>query len=421
MPPSPLTGSGGFLLLMERVGISLAIGLMVGLEREWAHKDIGARTFAFVALAFTLAWTISPTAAYTLMVALIPLVTLLNWRSLTRDGTLELTTTVALFATALLGILVGEGQYLVAAACGVVITALLAWKPEVVRFADALTGQEIRGALILLVVAVVVYPLLPTGWVDPWHLIDLKAAWTVVVVISAIAFANYVLLRIYGTRGIRWAGLLGGLVNSTATVAELAGRARDDPEHLSAFALVGMTTATTAMLLRNEFILGVFDPPALSYGWPALALMVAVSVTVMLRLGVHDAATAPLHLQSPISVRQALAFGGLYLLITVAGDLADRAFGQAGFLVVAAIGGLVSSASTSAAAGILGAQGALSPALAGYGVVLASMASVLFHVPVAQIAGRNRALTRRLAGLSALVICAGVLGLIVDYVVSGRG
>ena len=55
MPPSPLTGSGGFLLLMERVGISLAIGLMVGLEREWAHKDIGARTFAFVALAFTLA------------------------------------------------------------------------------------------------------------------------------------------------------------------------------------------------------------------------------------------------------------------------------------------------------------------------------------------------------------------------------
>ena len=75
MPPSPLTGSGGFLLLMERVGISLAIGLMVGLEREWAHKDIGARTFAFVALAFTLAWTISPTAAYTLMVALIPLVT----------------------------------------------------------------------------------------------------------------------------------------------------------------------------------------------------------------------------------------------------------------------------------------------------------------------------------------------------------
>lgn len=409
-----------FLILMERVGIALAIGMMVGMEREWAHKEVGVRTFAFVALAFTLAWTISPVATYVLLGALIPLVTLLNWRSFTRDGTLEMTTTVALLAMALLGILVGQGLLLVAAACGVVMTAFLAWKFEVVRFAGAVTNEEIRGALVLGVSALVVYPILPSGTVDPWHLIDLRSAWVVVLVISAIAFTNYVLLRIYGTRGIRWTGLLGGLVNSTATVAELASRARNDPARLSVFALLGMATANTAMLMRNGLILGVFDVNALSYGWLGVTLMVVVSAVVMYRIRIRDTATEPLRMRSPISVRQALTFGALFLLITLAGELANRAFGQTGFLIVAAVGGLVSSASTSAAAGILAAKGTLAPELAGYGVVVTSMASLVFHVPMAQMAGRNQEVTRRLAGLSAVILAAGVLGLIAEAVWSGR-
>src|SRR5262249_42410317 len=194
------------------------------------------------------------------------LITLVNWRSFARDRSLEMTTSVALLATAVLGILVGEGKLLLAAACGVILTGLLAWKAEVVKFAGEVTIDEIRGALLLGMIAVVVYPLLPSGTIDPWRLIHLRAAWTVVLVISAIAFANYVLLRIYGTRGVRWTGLLGGLVNSTATVVELAERARGNPERLSVFALLGMLTANIAMLIRNGLILGIFAPRALTYG-----------------------------------------------------------------------------------------------------------------------------------------------------------
>src|SRR5256712_3288050 len=261
-----------FLLFMERVAISLGIGMMIGLEREWAHKEIGVRTCSIVAVTSTLAWQISPIASYILLIALIPIITLVNWRSFIRDGSLETTTSVALLAAAILGILVGEGQLLVAAACGVLMTGLLAWKAEVVKFTGEVTIEEIRGALLLGMIALVVYPLLPQGSIDPWRLIDLQAAWTVVLVISAIAFANYILLRLYGTRGIRWTGLLGGLVNSTATVAELASRARANPARLSVFALLGMLTANSAMLIRNGLILGIFDPHALAYGWISVAL-----------------------------------------------------------------------------------------------------------------------------------------------------
>jgi uncharacterized membrane protein (DUF4010 family) len=400
-----------FVLFMGRVVISLAIGMMIGLEREWAHKDIGVRTFSIVALAFTLSWGISPQTSYILLLALIPLVTLVNWRSFVRDRSLELTTSVALLATAILGILVGKDQWLVAAACGVVMTGLLAWKSEVVRFAGEVTIEEIRGAILLGMITLVVYPLLPRGPIDPWGLIDVRSAWTVVLVISAIAFANYVLLRIYGTRGVRWTGLLGGLVNSTATVAELASRARTDPARLSVFALVGMLTANTAMLIRNGLILGIFASQALRFGWVSVGFMLLASVVVTSRIKVRDTETAPLHIQSPISVRQALTFGALFVVITLTAEMANRVFGQPGFLLVSALGGLVSSASTSAAAGILASKGALPPELAGYGVVVTSMASLAFHVPMAQMAGQNRSVTARLAQSSIIILVAGLVGL----------
>ncbi len=409
-----ITASSSDFHLMARIAISLAIGLMVGLEREWAHKEMGVRTFALVSLSFTLAWTISPTASYILMIALVPLITLLNWRSYTRDRSLELTTSVAFLATALLGILVGQDRFLVAAAAGVVMTGLLAWKSEVVKFAGEISVEEIRGALLLGVIALVVYPVLPQGTVDPWHLINLRSAWVVVLVISAIAFTNYALLRMYGTRGIRWTGLLGGLVNSTATVWELASRAREKPTQLSDFALLGMLTADTAMLLRNGLILGIFAPGALAYGWISVGLMLVASVAVASHIRIEAAETAPLKIHSPISLRTALTFGGLFLLITLTAELADRAFGPRGFLLVALAGGLVSSASTSAAAGTLAAAGHLSPELAGYGVVVASMASLIFHVPMAQVAGRNRRLTTQLALLSSIILAAGLAGLVIE-------
>jgi uncharacterized membrane protein (DUF4010 family) len=418
-PPTPGQGLE-YLPLIERAAVSLAIGGMIGMEREWAHKDVGVRTFALIALSFTLAWIIAPAAAYILMAALIPLLTLMNWRSFARDRSLEMTTSVAVLATALLGVLAGQGLLLLAAACGVVVTMLLAWKAEMVRFAGEVTIDEIRGALLLGVIAIVVYPLLPVGPVDPWHLIDLRAAWTVVLVISAIAFTNYVLLRLYGTRGIRWTGLLGGLVNSTATVAELANRARSDPGRLSMFCLLGMLTADTAMLLRNGFILGVFDLQALSYGWLSVGVMLAASAVLAARVNVADTETAPLQMQSPISLRHALTFGVVFVAITIAGQLAYRSLGQPGFLLVSILGGLVSSASTSAAAGILAAQGSLAPQVAGYGVVLASMSSLVFHVPTARMAGLDRKDARQLAVLSAIILASGLAGLAAQALFGGR-
>jgi uncharacterized membrane protein (DUF4010 family) len=68
---------------------------------------------------------------------------------------------------------------------------------------------------------------MPPHSVDPWHLLEPRQAWAIVVVIAGLGFFNYVMLRLFGTRGVYYAAFLGGLVNSTAAAADVIGSVFD--------------------------------------------------------------------------------------------------------------------------------------------------------------------------------------------------
>uniref|UniRef100_UPI002ADE8D07 MgtC/SapB family protein n=1 Tax=Thermoflexus sp. TaxID=1969742 RepID=UPI002ADE8D07 len=351
--------------------------------------------------------------------AAISLVSILNIRSLLVDRSLEMTTSVALLVTLLLGMVVAQGYALAAAATAVLVTMLLAWKAELVRFTVGLSLEELRSIVLFGLLTLVIYPLLPEGLppeIDPLGLVNLRAAWLVVVILSAIGLVNYALLRLYGARGIHFTGLLGGLVNSTATVSELARRCRGHEGQALDLALEGMLLANIAMMARNGLILGIFAPAALLHGWLAVGLMSGITGLMVLRtLQRNPNSPAPsIRLAFPFSLRHSLLFGMFYLVIRAAVALADRFLGLGGFMMVTFLGGLVSSASTAAAAATLAAQGRIPPETAGLGVVLASMASLLFHVPMARLGGLQGPWLRRLGSASALTVAVGILGLALE-------
>jgi uncharacterized membrane protein (DUF4010 family) len=70
--------------------------------------------------------------------------------------------------------------------------------------------------VLLGLLGLVVYPILPDRFVDRWELVDPRQTWITVIVIAGIGFVNYVLLKVYGTRGVYMSGFLGGFVNSSA-------------------------------------------------------------------------------------------------------------------------------------------------------------------------------------------------------------
>jgi uncharacterized membrane protein (DUF4010 family) len=392
--------------------VSLGIGLLVGFEREWSHKDLGVRTFSLVSLLGLLTMLASPAFALIGMIAVVALVTALNVGNLLLRRELETTTSVALIVTFTLGALVGAGHIFTPTASAILMTLLLALKPQLTRFAGGVTAEEIRGAVLLGLIGFVIYPLLPNRAVDPWNLLNPGEIWLTVILIAGIGFINYVLLRIYSTRGLYYTALFGGLVNSTAAVAEL-GSYTEETESGKQGVIITLTLITViAMFVRNLAIVAVFSPAA---GLVALAPIGAMCLFTALIVWhgrpAADPGLAP-QLSSPISIRKIGSFGLFFVAIQALTTLAQRFLGTSGSIVVSFLGGFVSSASAAAAAGSLTSHHEISPRNAAVCVVMASIASALVNLPIIYKVTRGSGAFRRLIVLSAATTLIGLAILI---------
>lgn len=405
------------LIALSRLGLALGMGLFVGLEREWRHKEAGLRTFGFAALLCALGGMLGQGYALVSLGLLGLLIVFLNWQSIRAGERAELTTSVALAVTGLVGVLAGLGQTFTPVAAAVAAAWLLAWKEQLAGFSIGLSALELRSAILLAILAFIVYPVLPAGAIDPWGLIEPRAAWVTVILIAGIGFGNYILLKNFGARGVQLTGFLGGLVNSTVTVTELAAGAQRS-EGLRDVAFRGVLLATCAMALRNALLLGILAIPALFASLIPLTLVLGSSLGFALardRSAATRAAEVPtLSMQSPFALKSALKFGLLFLALQVVGTVAQQLIGRAGFYTVSFVGGLVSSASAVASAAMLAAQGKLTPTVAGIGAVLATVASAVINFVLCERVAREPALTRRLGRALGVVVVLGILGAVVQ-------
>jgi uncharacterized membrane protein (DUF4010 family) len=398
---------------LARLLLALLLGLFVGLEREWRGKEAGLRTHGLSALLGAMAGMLGTPYALTTLGLMGVLLVFLNLQGMKAGQGSELTSSVALLVTTLSGVLCGLGHTITPVAVMAVTAALLSWKEYMAKFGHSLTAEEIRSAVLLAILAFAVYPVLPAHPIDPWQLVEPRAAWLTVVLIAAIGFGNYVLWKLFGTRGIEFAGFLGGLVNSTVTVGELSLRVSETGDALIDVAYRGVLFSVAAMAVRNALILGIFAPTALLVAAASLTTMLAASVGLgffAARPPVQASEEKPLALKSPFSLRSALKFGVIFLLLQAAGTLAQTFLGRSGFYAVSVAGGLVSSASSVAAAAMLASRGKISMGVAGIGAVLASLASASINVALVARTSRSRTLTRKVGTATLVVTVLGLVG-----------
>lgn len=393
--------------------MALAVGLLVGFEREWSHKDLGARTFTITSLFGVLAALIAP--AFTLVAAggVIALIVLVNLGSLKAERPVETTTGAALLVTFSLGVLIGNGHVFTPAATAILMTLLLALKPQLVRFAGGLTQEEIRSAVLLGLIGFVIYPTLPNRFIDPWMILNPREAWLTVILIAAIGFLNYVLLRLYSTRGLYYSAVFGGLMNSTAAIARLIGPVAAAGPDARPMAVVINLLTIVAMFVRNVGLLLVFSPRAGLLAAVPISVMAFIAAWFMVGRTRVSVAMPEIEVGSPLAVRQLISFALLFVAIQAAASLGQRFFGHYGTVVVGALGGLASSASSTAVAGNLARHGQITPLVAAFSAVLASVASALINLPIVYRATKDRSLVRQLLLISLLSTGAGLAALAV--------
>lgn len=377
--------TGPDLAALQAVLLGLVLGLLVGIERERAGKEMGVRTFGLTGLIGALAGRTSPSLVIAAF-ALLGLIVAGNILSdVVRGETPELTTAVALGVVVVIGVMAGAGYVFEPVIAGISTAALLSWKQPLRGFALGLTQAEVRAAVTFGIIAFIVYPVLPLGFVDRWHLLNPREAWLTVVLVSAFGFVNYVLLRLYGLRGMVYGLFFGSLVNSSVAIAELAARMQARPAMLRPILAPALALAFAATILRNAVLLTLLALPAALAALPPLVTMLAVSLVLAISRRPRNEPTidgAGLRQESPFSLGTALRFGGLFLTIAVGGDLAQRALGTTGFLVVSAVGGAVSSASMVATAATLMSQGKIDSDTAAVGAIVATITSGLLKIPL---------------------------------------
>jgi uncharacterized membrane protein (DUF4010 family) len=256
---------------------SLAIGLLIGLERERTPSaKAGLRTFALVALFGTLTAMLSSKLdspwlliAGLLAVAGMIIAAYINKPSEENDpGT---TTVIALLLCYGLGAMIWYGLATLAVMLAIGVTALLYFKPELRGISQRLTRRDLVAVLQFSVLTFIVLPILPDQDYGPYNAFNPHQAWLMVVLISGISLAGYTALHLVGTRyGAPLLGFLGGLVSSTATTLIYAkhGKSNQAMSYLAASVIV---IASMVVLLRLLVVSAVVAYGTLPGLFPMLA------------------------------------------------------------------------------------------------------------------------------------------------------
>ncbi len=339
--------------IFMRLGIALAIGLLVGLERGWRTRDeedhrraAGFRTFALTGL---LGGTASLVAREThgLVLGLIFLghaaaFTLFHWMEAKAEGNFSVTSVVAGLLTFALGALAVLGDVRLAIGGAVAMTGLLALREQLHRWVASLTWPEIRAALTLLAMTFLLLPVLPDRPVDPWSAINPHTIWLLAILMAAISFGGYVAVRALGQRlGVVMTALAGGLASSTATTVTLGRLARAQPQSAGLLS-AGILIAGTVMLARVCGIVGLLKLPLLMSLGPPIAAAAALSLAgagVMLYRN-RDDQSPDLVITNPLELGTALKLAAFIAFVLLAAKALLAVMGESGAFLLAALSGI---------------------------------------------------------------------------------
>lgn len=411
------------------LGLALAIGLFVGLERGWREREVreggrvaGLRTFALIGLmggALSLLASVSGASlALLLAVGLASVAALFVVafkRASSRSGTLSITSGIAALVTFALGALAAQGQEVVAVAAAVVVTLLLGMKEQLHGGLRRIQPAELQAVLQLAVLSAAILPFLPDEDLGPYGAINPFKLWIAVVLVAALALAGHVAVRLRGARqGLMWAGLLGGLASSTAATVALARAVRAQPS-LAGPGASAIVAACGMMFVRMAAVVALLQPSlALRLGGFLVLLGVACfAVAWGLWWRQRPSQASNLDAQAKLfGLPTALGFGVALAVVAVATQAARAYLGIAGLYGIAFIAGLADVDAILIASVQMHGQGQLAAGATAAAMLIAALSNMVMKAAMAwAIAGRSVGLQVALGYLLVLAAGAAAAGL----------
>ena len=399
--------------------VALAIGLLLGFERERSHSrklPAGSRSFALLSLVGAVAASFNDWAVLVGFVGVAALLTLAYFRTSEEDpGT---TTAIAALVAYLLGAL-AYTRPAVAVGIAVVVAGLLVSKARIHRFArEIVSDVEVEDAIKFFVVALVILPLLPDQQLGPYGVLNPAKVWLLVVLLTGIGWIGYIGVRALGPeRGVLVTGLAGGFVSATATTASM-GRLSRTSASLRA-PLASALLASLATFVQLLIVIGLVDVDVLRRLWPPVVAGAVVLVGVAAfvyrgAMGTHqqnaakDEDVEAAKASRPFALWPALVLAVVLTLALLVGRWGADVLGPNGVVVATFAAGLADAHAGAVAAASLAAKGDITVDTALFAVAAALGSNLLVKTVLAFTAGGRRFGLGFLAGMAVPAVVFGV-------------
>ncbi len=381
--------------ILLRLGISLGLGLLVGLQKERTDSKVaGIRTFPLITLLGTLSGLLAQNyggwvvvAGFVAMATMVVIANFAEWKS----GRINpgLTTEVAMLVMFGVGVYLVLGPLAVGIVLGSAVAVLLFFKPQLHAMAHSIGTRDFTAIMQFVIISLIVLPVLPNRPFDPYGVLNPFRIWLMVVLIVGISLTGYVIYKFAGHRtGSVLAGILGGLISSTATTASYARRTRGAPE-LRTLAVRVIIIASTVVFFRVLILIAVTGPSVVRVIAPPIAIMAAVFVVlafVASLIGPKLARQMPAQ-KNPTELGGAILFGILYAVVLLGIAAARERLGIRGIYAVSVLSGLTDMDAITLSVTSLAHEGKVSAAEAWRAILAASLANIVFKSGIAAVLG----------------------------------
>jgi len=330
------------------LGLSVGLGLLVGLQREYASsKTAGIRTFPLITLTGTVCGLLAKEFDVWILVAgFLGIISLLVIGAIQKKGDKQegggITTEAAVLLMFSLGAYLVFGEPIVAVVLTGVITVLLHFKTSLHGWVSKIGEQDLKAVMQFVLITMVILPVLPNMAYDQYDVLNPRDIWLMVVLIVAISLCGYFAYKLFGDKvGALLGGILGGLISSTATTVSYSKVAARNITAVK-FAAFVIITASAISLVRVLIEIKIVSPSSFtSMAFPLIAeLIVMVILTAVLSLRQRKGAFEMQEQKNPAELKSAVMFGLLYAGISFLSAMTKDKFGNEGLYVVSIVSGL---------------------------------------------------------------------------------
>ncbi len=413
--------------LIIKALLGFVVGALIGLERQKkmeSERVAGVRSFGLHSLLGAMSVYISEITAnpailiYGLAISIILIAAQVYWKLFRTMGK-GLTTPLVFAISFVLGALVGydtpaPGQIfgtlqIFAMSVSLLVFLVLGFKDELAHAVEIITREEMISAVELAVIILFLWPLMPQT--IQLGAIEFPAFQTyfLVVILLAVSFGNYLLVKKYKDRGIYFFGLFGGLANSEAAVSSVTDFYVAEERKGASRISLAINLANVAMVLRNGLLLIIIDQTF----WLFRLYLIPITILIvfsMLRMivesrsnDVHEGQLFDTKLVSPFEFGPALRFGAIFAGVYLIQLVLTESFSGAGLIIAAIIGGFVSAgAVVASSATVFILDPTLYPEV-GMAIIIATIISVLNKMIYVYLADRETKLLKIVARDSVII------------------